>query len=393
MLRFVVFALSAMAWTPAWAHEQRPALVDVQVFVDHSPAWVRVTAKLNLEAVVAGISPKHADTEEAPQAAEYNRLRLLSPDALERAMQAKRPPLSQDFLLSVDGSALGLTWRSVNIPAVGNTQLARLSEVVFEAELPSGAKALSLGLSTAIGDGVVRFQLGEGGKRRSHWLKDGVRSPAFALRLLAGTAGSGSEGSRAEPSPGTEDLGDGVWDYIRLGFLHIVPQGLDHILFVLGLFLLAFQVKPMLWQITAFTVAHSITLGLSLYGLLVVPSSVVEPLVALSIAYVGVENLLTRRLTPWRPAVVFGFGLLHGLGFAGVLLELGLDRSDYFLALVSFNVGVELGQISVLLSALLLVVWFAKDPVRYRRLISIPGSLAISLIGGLWFVERLMVLL
>ena len=104
---------------------------------------------------------------------------------------------------------------------------------------------------------------------------------------------------------------------------------------------------------TAFTVAHSITLGLSIYGVVALPPRVVEPLIALSIAYVAIENLITRELHAWRIGVVFLFGLLHGLGFAGVLRELGLPRGEFLTALLSFNVGVELGQLSVIAAAAL----------------------------------------
>ena len=121
--------------------------------------------------------------------------------------------------------------------------------------------------------------------------------------------------------------------YLWLGYTHILPKGLDHILFVLGIFLLSPRWKTMLLQVTAFTVAHSITLGLSIYGIVSLPSRIVEPLIALSIAYVAIENLLTRELKPWRLALVFMFGLLHGLGFAGVLRELGLPREEFLTAL------------------------------------------------------------
>src|SRR5205823_5104476 len=127
-------------------------------------------------------------------------------------------------------------------------------------------------------------------------------------------------------------------------FTHIVPGGLDHILFVLGIFLLSMKVKPVLAQVTAFTLAHSITLGLTIYGLVSVSPRVVEPMIALSIAYVAIENIATTALRPSRVAIVFAFGLLHGMGFAGVLKELGLPRAEFLTALVTFNVGVELGQ-------------------------------------------------
>jgi hypothetical protein len=176
--------------------------------------------------------------------------------------------------------------------------------------------------------------------------------------------------------------------YLWLGYTHILPKGLDHILFVLGIFLLSPRWKTMLLQVTAFTVAHSITLGLSIYGLVSLPSRIVEPLIALSIAYVAIENLVTRELKPWRLALVFTFGLLHGLGFAGVLRELGLPREEFLTALVTFNLGVEGGQLTVIAAALLLAAPFMKKG-WYRQRVVIPASLMIATVGIYWTVARL----
>jgi hypothetical protein len=177
--------------------------------------------------------------------------------------------------------------------------------------------------------------------------------------------------------------------YLVLGFTHILPLGLDHILFVLGMFLLSSRLKPVLTQVTAFTVAHSITLGLSIYGVVSASPRVVEPLIALSIAYVAIENLATSKLHPWRVAIVFAFGLLHGLGFAGVLRDLGLPRAQFAPALIAFNVGVELGQLAVIAAAWLLVVSWAQARPWYRRRLLVPASLAIAAMGLIWTFERL----
>ena len=178
--------------------------------------------------------------------------------------------------------------------------------------------------------------------------------------------------------------------YLWLGYTHILPKGLDHILFVLGLFLLSPRWKTMLLQVTAFTVAHSITLGLSIYGIVSLPSRIVEPLIALSIAYVAVENLFTRDLKPWRVALVFMFGLLHGLGFAGVLRELGLPREEFLTALVTFNLGVEGGQLTVIAAALA-GVGASMRKAWYRAWVVIPVSMVIAAIGLYWTVVRLTV--
>lgn len=180
-----------------------------------------------------------------------------------------------------------------------------------------------------------------------------------------------------------------VREYLWLGYTHILPKGLDHILFVLGLFLLSPRAKPLLLQVTAFTIAHSITLGLSIYGIVSLPSRIVEPLIALSIAYVAVENLFTRELKPWRVALVFMFGLLHGLGFAGVLSALGLPQGEFLTALVTFNVGVEGGQLTVIACAWLATCAFATRP-WYRQRVVIPASLIIAAVGLYWTMARVL---
>src|SRR5437763_16715938 len=139
------------------------------------------------------------------------------------------------------------------------------------------------------------------------------------------------------------------------------------------MFLLSPCLKSVLLQVTVFTVAHTITLGLTIYGVVSLSRSIVEPLIALSIVYVAIENLTTSRLHPWRVALVFAFGLLHGMGFAGVLAELGLPRSEFLPALVSFNVGVEAGQLSVIAAAYLLVAWWAQRKPWYRHRFVMPA--------------------
>jgi hypothetical protein len=179
-----------------------------------------------------------------------------------------------------------------------------------------------------------------------------------------------------------------VRQYLALGFTHILPKGLDHVLFVLGIFLLAVRLKPVLWQVTAFTLAHTITLALTIYGMVSLPSTIVEPLIALSIVYVAVENIFTDKLHAWRPLVVFCFGLLHGMGFAGVLREIGLPRSEFVPALLAFNVGVEGGQLTVIFTAFLIVGLPFREKPWYRRRVVVPGSLVIAAVGLYWFVQR-----
>jgi hydrogenase/urease accessory protein HupE len=177
--------------------------------------------------------------------------------------------------------------------------------------------------------------------------------------------------------------------YLVLGFTHIVPHGLDHMLFVLGIFLLSRRLRQVLAQVSAFTVAHSITLALSMYGIVSISPDIVEPLIAVSIAYVAIENIFMTELKPWRVALVFAFGLLHGMGFAGALKELGLPRSEFVTALITFNIGVEAGQLAVIGAAFLLVGWYCGRYQWYRRFVVVPASAMIACTAVYWTIERL----
>lgn len=181
---------------------------------------------------------------------------------------------------------------------------------------------------------------------------------------------------------------DVVWFYTKLGFTHIIPYGLDHILFVVGLCLLSTNIKTMLWQATAFTVAHSITLALSMKNIFVAPTPIVEPIIALSIVFVAVENILISKLKPWRIILVFMFGLVHGMGFASALNEIGLPNGKFFTSILSFNLGVELGQMTVIIAVFSLLIIPFKNKTWYRTRIVYGLSSCIALIAAYWVVER-----
>src|SRR5262245_2139993 len=191
--------------------------------------------------------------------------------------------------------------------------------------VPAGAKSFEWSLSRPIGQYLLGTQ--EEGEDRVewHWLEGKGAPLKYALR-------------HAPPMPTRMEV---IRQYLELGFTHILPKGLDHILFVLGLFFLSLRPSTILKQVTAFTIAHSITLGLTIYGVVSLSPRIVEPLIAVSIVYVAVENLILTEVKPWRIAIVFCFGLLHGMRFASVLRELGLPRSEVLTALVSCDVGVE----------------------------------------------------
>lgn len=177
--------------------------------------------------------------------------------------------------------------------------------------------------------------------------------------------------------------------YMQLGFTHILPLGLDHILFVLSLFLLNPKLKPILWQATAFTVAHTITLGLAMYKIIKPPVNIVEPVIALSIMYVALENTFSPKLKASRIGIVFLFGLIHGMGFASALTELGLPKNAYLSSLLMFNLGVEMGQITVIVAAYFLIGKIFGNKPYYRKWIVMPLSILIAAIALYWAVERI----
>jgi hypothetical protein len=184
-------------------------------------------------------------------------------------------------------------------------------------------------------------------------------------------------------------VNDVVWYYFKLGVRHIVPDGFDHILFVISLCLLNTKIKTILWQASAFTVAHTITLALSMKGIIQLPADIVEPLIALSIMFVAIENILLSELKAWRVAIVFMFGLVHGMGFARALNEIGLPRNKFFTSIFSFNAGVEIGQIIIIvLMFSLVIIPFGKKP-WYKKLIVYPLSGIIALIAAYWTMQRI----
>ena len=185
---------------------------------------------------------------------------------------------------------------------------------------------------------------------------------------------------------------DAIWFYLKMGITHIVPNGFDHILFVTSLCLLSIKIRTILWQTSAFTVAHSITLALSMKNIIAAPGAVVEPVISLSIVFVAVENILLNELKPWRVLIVFFFGLVHGMGFASALNEIGLPRNNFLSSIIAFNVGVEFGQIAVILLVFgLLITPFGKK-LNFKKQFVYPLSIIIALIACYWTVERMMAL-
>ncbi len=350
--RWVIFALTvlgaAIAPNAAWAHEFGAMKVEV---VFHASGDFDASITLF--------------TEHLPPD-------LRAPKSGAEALDAYRSRFAAGATLAFDAVPTPVTLAPLEGLSPAASDEASLL-IRLAGRVPSGAHAFTWSHAWPLREYLLDVRREGDAESASQWLQPGKTSEPFALGA----------------APLKLSMFEVVRRYLVLGFTHIVPKGLDHILFVLGLFLLSMRLKPILAQVTAFTVAHSITLALSMYGLVRLPASIVEPAIALSIVFVAVENLVVREFRWRRTAVVFGFGLLHGLGFAGVLTELGLPRGQFIPALVSFNVGVEAGQLAVLLTAYLCVgAWF-EHRTWYRNVVTIPASCAIALVGAYWAVERI----
>ena len=268
----------------------------------------------------------------------------------------------------MNGAAVPLESVMIEVPEGIDAELPRDSLWRLEAAVPAGAEQVQVTWPDGAGALVLRQQGVE--DPYTGYLAGGEKSPEIAL-----SGGDAQSGWQAFVS------------YIPVGFDHILPKGLDHILFVLGLFFLSTRLRPLIWQVTAFTLAHTVTLALGALGWVNVPGAIVEPLIAASITYVAVENIFHSALNRWRPLVIFGFGLLHGLGFASVLGDFGLPAGQFVPALIGFNIGVELGQLAVIAIAFVLVGWAMKRD-WYRRAIAVPASCVIAAVGAYWFIER-----
>ncbi|CUH77406.1 HupE/UreJ family protein [Tropicibacter naphthalenivorans] len=427
-----IFFMAMAFWLQALtasAHEVQSAIAD---FVTQN-GQLRMELRVGIEPLMAGVNLDGVmDTNETAASDDIDALRALEPAALQERLDARLPGILSKITVTANGTALPLSATDTTIPPVGNVALPRESQLFLTADLPDGAQTLEITWPAEYGSLILR-QMG---------VEDGYTG------YLAGESSGPIAIQGGDALNGWQTFAA----YIPVGFEHILPMGLDHILFVLGLFFLSTHLRPLLWQISAFTLAHTVTLALGALGYVTIPGSIVEPIIAASIVYVAVENIVSDKLHRWRPLVIFVFGLLHGLGFASVLQEFGLPQDQFVAGLIGFNVGVEFGQLTVIAIAFLLVVmaqrvdkgivdvrtgqvvygvlalsfvalgWLLNGPAftetmgagapvfllplaalsvlcllaasnvdrlhAYRRFVATPASLAIAAVGAYWFVER-----
>ncbi|MCP4933487.1 MAG: HupE/UreJ family protein [bacterium] len=353
----------------------KPALIEISADVT---GVVRIEVRASIEALLTGINGRYKNTKQSPNGAQYDALRVLSGVQLREKFKPFESSFLGEIFLKADGVRVPLQISSVTIPAPGYTKVPRPSIIILEGPLSRATQKLQFYYPARFGQSAVRVrQVDEKAAKwywsQWQWIRTDEPSQMFSL----------SELFTKRP------VLEVIWSYIKLGYVHILPKGLDHILFILGLFLFSPNLRPLLWQVTMFTLAHTLTLGLSMAGLFSLPSRIVEPLIAASIAYVGFENIRSKSLGNARLALVFAFGLLHGLGFASVLADFGMERDAFVTSLISFNMGVEFGQLTILAICFALTGFWFGQKSWYRNFVTIPASLLITLIALYWMVERL----
>ena len=376
----------------AHAHDIRPAVMDIG-FSQNGSDYLDVRLGFTAESYLAGMDVSAlSDTDNSPVADEYNRLRMLPPEQLGALVEQAFPQLAQDIVIALDQQIFAPgSWelQDIIVEDVTNPELIRETQIRFRVPFPTPAPESSPASSP---DGQAMVNI--------NW-------PMAMGGLLIRQHGDNSNASYVEFLPmGGQSLGfvlgeiyqlslfDIVQRYIHSGIIHIVPHGLDHILFVIGLLAFSRSGHHLLLQISLFTVAHTLTLAAASLGLITLSPALVEPLIALSIAYIGVENLLrsspqiTPQFTLMRGSVVFAFGLLHGLGFASVLADFGLPDTAFLASLISFNIGVEIGQLIIVIPLFVLLRFILVKPEYYKIIFQVPVSVLIALTGIYWALER-----
>tara|TARA_X000000368_G_scaffold224151_1_gene176938 strand:+ start:1194 stop:2342 length:1149 start_codon:yes stop_codon:yes gene_type:complete len=349
----------------AQSHEVTPAIADILQYED----GVQLEIRLNLEALLSGIDLSNiSNTDEATQSAEYDFYRAMSETDLKSDFSKIWPSIKTEIKIKQDDEFVALILENIMVEGQENFDYPRFTTIVFTTSIDP-YRPFSFQWSKSYGEIVLREQGRENGF--TQYLQSGIRSSDITIG--------------EQPAYKFSEV---FFQYIPVGFTHIIPKGLDHILFVVGIFFLSTKLSALFWQITFFTLAHSVTLAMASLGIVKISPSIVEPLIAASIVYVAVENFYSKTLNLRRSIIVFCFGLLHGLGFASVLAEFGLPIQQFVPALVGFNIGVELGQIIIVLILFGVIGYWFNTKNWYRKLITLPISSVVGLIGLYWFFER-----
>lgn len=353
------------------AHEIKPAIVEFNKVKNQ----INIVLKFNAEAFLANIDASvYKETINFSNSIKYSELRLLPREILKEKVFESRDQIINSIFIKTSKKQLNLKLVEIDVLEEKNIEKVRFTKVYLKTEIKFIETPITFSAKKIFGPLIFKNFSNidtDTQKPQSQWIKPGNQTNQIEIIK--------------EKTNFPNLLISGIWN----GILHIIPYGFDHILFVLGLFFFSYKLKPLLIQVTTFTIAHSITLILGGLGYVTISPVIVEAIIAASIIWIGVENLFRKSMNISRIGVIFCFGLLHGLGFASMFKLIGLEGTDYFLNLLSFNVGIEIGQIITLAPLIILIPLFNRLS-WYRILIAIPASIIIALFGADMFIDRVL---
>ena len=351
------------------AHEIKPSIADFT----YDQSYLNFEVRINAELILSNIDASNiSNTNSSPLTEIYDRYRLLNKKDLENSILESWKDISSNIDVKINNKLKEIDLIKIDTQDVKSFEISRDTLISFRVLLNEESENFTFKWIKNYGAIILR-------ENNDLKLED---------ELVTEYLQSGTE---TDPIFFKENnfrsMFTSFTKFFVLGIQHIIPKGLDHILFIFGLFLFSSSLNKLIKQITIFTIAHSITLIFVSLSLIKINPQIVEPIIALSIVYVGLENIFKNYIKEYmRYVVILFFGLLHGLGFALVLSDIGFRSSKLFLNLISFNIGIEVAQISIILILYLLVaIKFARNKY-YRIAFQIPSSILIAIIGLYWFV-------
>ena len=354
------------------SHEIKPSIADFTIDENYLNFKIRLNAELLLSNIDASTV---SNTDSSSLREIYDKFRILSKKELEQIFQNSWSDISSNIDIKIDNESKKIILIKTEVEDIKNFEISRDTHVFFKVLLDKNSEQFTFRWIKNYGPIILRENNGNKleDELATVYLQSGIESNQFSFN----------------ENNFSETLNSFIKFFV-FGVQHIIPKGLDHILFIFGLFLFSLSLKKLISQITIFTIAHSITLIFVSLSVMKISPQIVEPIIALTIVYVGIENIFKNYIKEYfRYVVILFFGLLHGLGFALVLSDIGYRSTDLFINLLSFNIGIEVAQISIVLVLYLLIALnFAKNK-NYRTFFQVPSSILISSVGLYWFFERI----
>ncbi|MDB4860671.1 HupE/UreJ family protein [Alphaproteobacteria bacterium] len=369
---YLFIIISILLCNNSFAHEIKPSIADFT----YDENYLNVEVRLNAELILSNIDASNiSNTNSSPLTEIYDRYRLLNKKDLENSILESWKDISSNIDIKINSKLKEIDLIKIDTQDVNNFEISRDTLISFRVLLNQESENFTFKWIKNYGPIILRENndLKLEDELVTEYLQPGTESDLIFFK-----------------ENNFRSMFTSFTKFFVLGIQHIIPKGLDHILFIFGLFLFSSSLNKLIKQITIFTIAHSITLIFVSLSLIKINPQIVEPIIALSIVYVGLENIFKNYINEYmRYVVILFFGLLHGLGFALVLSDIGFRSSKLFLNLISFNIGIEVAQISIILFLYLLITIKFANNKYYRIAFQIPSSILIASIGLYWFIERI----